>query len=74
MELRAWFEKEIVPRVRADGGWLELKDGAEVTARGECAHCAALERCVKWAETRAERELGIHVRFAVTRELFLWRK
>ena len=78
MELKTWFEREIVPCVRADGGWLELSDGEgdarEVTARGECAHCAALGRCLKWAAERAERELGVRVRFTEKREPFLWRK
>ena len=78
MELRAWFESEIVPCVRADGGWLEITgengENAEVTARGECFHCAALERCLKWAEKRAREELGREIRFSVTREPFLWRK
>ncbi len=78
MELKAWFEEEIAPLVKADGGWLEIRgedgDTAELTAKGECAHCAALERCLRWAEERAERELGREIRFTVTREPFLWRK
>ena len=78
MDLRAWFVNEIAPCVRADGGWLEIKDDAgeivRLTARGECAHCAALGRCLKWAEGRAERELGRAVRFEAVREPFLWRK
>ena len=78
MKLRSWFESEIAPCVRADGGWLELEDDGgdapRVTARGECAHCASLERCLKWIEARAERELGCAVRFTVVREPFLWRK
>ena len=78
MERKAWFEKEIVPRVRADGGWLEITDAdadtAAVTAKGECAHCAALERCLKWIEACAERDLSLQVRFTVTRDPFLWRK
>ena len=78
MDIRTWFEHEIVPCVRADGGWLELKavvDGvAEVTAKGECSHCAALERCLKWIQGRAENELGLMIRLSATREPFLWRK
>ena len=78
MELKAWFEAEIAPCVKADGGWLEVSsesgNTAELTVRGECAHCAALERCVRWAEARAKRELGREIRFTVTRVPFLWRK
>ena len=78
MELKTWFEREIVPCVRADGGWLELSDGAgdarEVTARGECAHCAALEACLRWAEKRVQEELKRDIRFTAVRSPFLWRK
>lgn len=78
MDLKAWFDKEIVPCVRADGGWLEVtdEDGDEIrlTARGECAHCAALDRCLGWVQMKAERELGLEKRFTAKREPFLWRK
>ena len=78
MDVKIWFEQEIVPCVRADGGWLELtevRDGAaEVTARGECAHCAALDRCLHWAQARAKRELDLEMHFSVRREPFLWIK
>ncbi len=78
MELKTWFEDRIAPRVRADGGWLEITDDAgeeaRITARGECAHCAALDRCLRWIRSEAERETGHAVRFSVTRDPFLWRK
>ena len=78
MDVKAWFDSEIVPCVRADGGWLELPDAgegaAEIVAKGECAHCAALDRCLDWVRTRAEQELGVEFRFPVRREPFLWRK
>ena len=78
MDVKTWFEAEITPCVRADGGWLELTDvqsgTAAVTAKGECAHCAALERCLGWAQMKARQELGLDIRFSVKREPFLWRK
>ena len=88
MELKDWFEQEILPCVRADGGWLELREGREqeerqipneaetvrLTVRGECVHCAALERCLRWAEDRAMKELGRTVRFTAVREPFIWRR
>ncbi len=78
MDLKTWFENEIAPRVRADGGWLDIKEtgegGAEITARGECAHCAALDGCLRWVREKAVRDLGREIVFSVTREPFLWRK
>ena len=78
MDLKTWFDNEIVPCVRADGGWLgwtDASDGAaEIIAKGECAHCAALDRCLCWAQTRAQQELGLEIRFSAKREPFLWRK
>ena len=78
MDVKTWFDNEIAPCVRADGGWLELTDAngdqAAVTARGECAHCAALDRCLRWAQMKAKRELGLDLRFLAKREPFLWRK
>ena len=78
MNVKTWFDNEIVPCVRADGGWLELKDAdgetAAVTAKGECAHCAALDGCLRWIQMKAKRELGLDIRFSAKREPFLWRK
>lgn len=78
MELKAFFDTEIVPCVRADGGWLELEreegDRAVLKAKGECTRCAALERCLRWAESRVRQELGREVRFTAVPDPFLWRK
>ena len=78
MELKAFFDTEIAPCVRADGGWLELEreegDRAVLKARGECTRCAALERCLRWAESRVRQELGREVRFTAVPDPFLWRK
>ena len=78
MDVKTWFEAEIAPCVRADGGWLELTDvqsgTAAVTAKGECARCAALDRCLRWAEMKARQETGTDIRFTAKREPFLWRK
>ena len=78
MDVKTWFEKEIDVCIRADGGWLELTEIAEdtvkMTAKGECAHCAALDRCIQWVQTKAKQELGLELCFSVSREPFLWRK
>ncbi len=78
MELKAFFDTEIAPCVRADGGWLELEreegDRAVLKAKGECTRCAALERCLRWAESRVRQELGREVGFTAVPDPFLWRK
>ena len=78
MELKAFFDTEIAPCVRADGGWLELEredgDTAVVSAGGECCRCIARERCLRWAESRVREELGREVRFTAVPNPYLWRK
>ncbi len=78
MELKQFFDSEIVPCVRADGGWLELESEqggtAVVRARGECTRCISLERCLRWAESRVRQELRQEVRFTAVPDPFLWRR
>ena len=78
MELKEFFDAEIVPCVRADGGWLELvrEDGntALLKARGECTRCVALERCLRWAESRVRQQLDRDMRFIAVPDPYLWRK
>ena len=78
MELKDFFDKEIVPCVRADGGWLVLdrEEGgtAVVKAGGECTRCISLDRCLRWAESRVRQELGREVRFTAVPDPFLWRR
>ena len=78
MELKAFFDQEIAPCVRADGGWLELaeEEGDRVTvkARGECTRCIALDRCLRWAEGRIREVLKREVRLTAVPDPFIWRK
>ena len=78
MELKEYFDSEIVPCIRADGGWLELVstdgDRAVVKARGECTRCIALDRCLRWAESRILEELKREIHFTAVPEPYLWRK
>ena len=78
MELKEFFDTEIVPCVCADGGWLELEredgDRAVLKAKGECTRCIALDRCLRWAESRVREELHREVRFTAVPDPFLWRK
>ena len=78
MDLKTFFDTEIVPCVRADGGWLELTreegDQAVLTVRGECVRCASLDRCLRWAESRVRSELNREIRLTAVLEPYLWRK
>ncbi len=78
MELKEYSDSEIVPCIRADGGWLELvsTDGnrAVVKARGECTRCISLDRCLRWAESRVRQELQREIHFTAVPDSFLWRK
>ena len=78
MELKAFFDTEIVPCVRADGGWLEFAqeegDRVVLKARGECTRCIALDRCLRWAESRVREELNREVSFTAVPDPYLWRK
>ena len=78
MELKEFFDREIVPCVRADGGWLELvsEEGgtAVVKAAGECTRCISRDRCLRWAESRVREELKREVHFKAVPNPYLWRK
>ena len=78
MELKEFFDTEIVPCVRADGGWLELvsEEGgtAVVKAAGECTRCISRDRCLRWVESRVRQERGREVGFTAVPEAFLGRR
>ncbi|MDO5435478.1 MAG: NifU family protein [Clostridia bacterium] len=78
MELKEYLDRKIIPLVRADGGWLELKeDNGEsivLTAKGECSVCRATDRCAAWVRNRVMTDLGRDVKITVERDPFLWRK
>ena len=76
--MKEYLEKYIAPRVQADGGWLEWagEDGRELvlTAKGECAHCPCLDRCLDWVRERVRRDLGLDRTVRAVREPFIWRR
>ena len=78
MELKEFFDTEIAPCVRADGGWLELEreEGgtAVLKAKGECTRCISQDRCLRWAESRVKQELGREICFTAVPDPFLWRR
>ena len=78
MDLRAYLEESLFPRVRADGGWLEwagqIGDAIELTAKGECAQCACLDACLDWIRQRILTDRGEDLSVRAAREPFIWRK
>lgn len=52
----------IRPRLQGDGGEITFvkQEGDKVTVllQGECSKCLILDRCLKWIEERAEKDLG----------------
>ncbi len=76
--MKNYLERTIAPRVRADGGWLEWAaeddETLTLTARGECAQCKCLDKCLDWVRARIRRDLGVDRAVRAVREPFIWRK
>ena len=57
-----YINEYIRPRLQGDGGEITFvkQEGNEVTVllQGECSKCLILDRCLKWIEERAEKDLG----------------
>ena len=75
--MREFVEKELAPRLRGDGGWVEYVDLNEgemtLVFRGECSKCHILDRCTAWMEEKIEQRFGekIHI-VAVRKKPFFW--
>ena len=81
-EIREYLEDRLFPRVRGDGGWMEIcpetEDGAVLTARGECAQCACAEKCAAWLSDMVEKpsreeapsHLAVMGRYIIKAEIF----
>lgn len=78
MDIREFLSDWVAPRVHADGGWLEYGREEEgelvLKAKGECARCASLDRCLKWVGERLEEKTGEKMRIRAEREPFIWRR
>lgn len=60
--MEEYINEYIRPRLQGDGGEITFvkQEGCEVTVllQGECSKCLILDRCLKWIEERAEKDLG----------------
>ena len=77
MSIAEYVEAELAPKIRADGGWIEVisESGCvlRVAARAECAECGCLGRCVDWMQERIWSALGVRVEIIAERRPYLWR-
>lgn len=65
MEIKAYVETVLQPKLQGDGGWIEFvsfeNDKLTVIFRGECSKCLILHRCEAWIVNEIERDLGLKV-------------
>lgn len=72
MEVSAYIENVIQPKLQGDGGWVEF-DAVEngvltLIFRGECSKCLILDRCVSWIEGEIKRDLNMDLKIKNVRK------
>lgn len=64
--MEKYINEYIRPRLQGDGGEITFveENGDEVTVllQGECSKCLILDRCLKWIEERAKKDLNRDIR------------
>ena len=64
--MEKYINEYIRPRLQGDGGEITFveENGDEVTVllQGECSKCLILDRCLKWIEERAKKDLNKEIR------------
>lgn len=64
--MEKYINEYIRPRLQGDGGEITFveENGDEVTVllQGECSKCLILDRCLKWIEERAKKDLNREIR------------
>lgn len=77
MEVREFINNEILPRVQADGGWIEFGSLSENTLTliisGDCPSCRSFSRCLDWIRERVKNELQLSVIIEADKRPFIWR-
>ncbi len=69
----------IKPKLQGDGGEIDFvsyEDGIlTVLLQGECSKCLIVDRCLRWIETEAFRDMGESVKVvAQKKKPFFWDK
>lgn len=76
MEIKTYIDTVIGPRVQADTGWLDYASLDEnclhLIARGTCADCPCLGRCLKWVEDMIAKDLGVQLRITAESKPYIW--
>lgn len=75
--MEEYIEQVLSPRIRGDGGWVEVQSYEAGTLtlvfRGECSKCIILERCVDWIREEIKRDLQEDVRIIpIRKKPFFW--
>lgn len=75
--MKDYIEQKIVPRLRGDGGWLDvlsIEDSIiKVRLQGECSKCAISPRCMDWICNEIKRNLDRDVKIQFVRKKpFFW--
>lgn len=72
MEVSAYIENVIQPKLQGDGGWVEfgtVENGVlTLIFRGECSKCLILDRCVSWIEGEIKRDLNMDLKIKEVRK------
>lgn len=77
--MKEYIEQKIVPRLRGDGGWLDIlsieDNVVKVQLQGECSKCGIAARCMDWICGEIRRDLGRDVQIQFVRKKpFFWDK
>lgn len=67
----------IRPKIQGDGGEITFQsrfgDKVTVIMQGECSKCLILDRCIRWIEMSAEKDLGEKITIeAIRKKPFFW--
>lgn len=72
MNIQAYVENVLQPKLQGDGGWIEFvsfEDGnLTVIFRGECSKCLILHRCTEWIEEQIKKDLHKNVKVIAIRK------
>lgn len=75
--LRAWIERDVLPKVRVDGGEIQLErlegDTIYLGAFADCAVCPASSDCLRWwLEKEVKRVFGSACKIVIERHPNYW--
>ena len=77
MGLKDYLTDVAAPKIRGDGGWLDVLavdgDAVKVQLQGECSKCSIAKDCMDWVCAEVRRDLSREIRIEfVRRKPFFW--